>query len=145
MITILLTIFVFLFLLQATYRNENFATEDKIFRSFLTLIILFCVMPVPLNFEGLNPNYGSGVAEGYILSLSEEGVFYKTWEGTLKLSNNDASSAPTVKITAGTKNIADKMNAAFGKKIRISWKKWLVMPWSVGSSGNEIIDVEVLE
>jgi hypothetical protein len=97
---------------------------------------------------GLLPNYSEGVREGFVTKVSEKGVIWKTYEGQIQVGTGDISALQPpfeYSLPKSNKIMQSRLIASLGKKVRITYRQWFVMPYSVGESGYELLTIEELE
>ena len=94
--------------------------------------------------SGLMPDYSEWMRDGYITKISKKGVIWKTWEGQMQIGTGEmaAIQAP-FEFTATSDEMAVKVQAAIGKKVLLSYREWLVMPFRVGDSGYELVSFDL--
>lgn len=124
---------------------------DKAFLGFMAFLICVAVCgiifyPLIALTGGLAEGYAIGTADGYLTQLCLEGVIFKTYEGQIQIGTGKlaALQAPG-KFSVSDTNIKDQIEKNLGKKVRLTYKEWIIMPFRVGRSGYEVIDVEVLD
>lgn len=118
------------------------AYEKPTFTVCAIVVIGLVTLPF-LRMEGLLPGYSEGVREGYVTKLSKKGVLWKTWEGQLQVGTGELAAIQEpyhFSVVGG--EMADQVRSMLGKKVTIHYREWLVMPWSRGSSGNEVVKIE---
>lgn len=94
---------------------------------------------------GLIRGYSDGVREGYITKVSDKGVVWKTWEGQIQVGTGEMAALQQPFDFSIPKNKRDLYEAAMvnlGKRVRITYVEWLLIPYSVGSSGYEVVSIE---
>ncbi len=94
---------------------------------------------------GMFPNYGDGVREGYITKVSYRGLVFKTYEAQLQVGTGQqaALQAPwDFSIPKGP--LADEANKLLGKKVRVTYKQWLLQPYWFGSTDYQTVSFEIL-
>ena len=97
--------------------------------------------------SGLKPDYSTGVREGYIVKLSEKGVIFRTWEAQLQLGSGEQASLQNAwefSIPRKDAELYAAAQAALGKRVRISYREWLIQPYSCGNSDYDALTLEVL-
>jgi len=94
---------------------------------------------------GLMPDYGTGERIGYVTKLSRKGVIWKTWEGQVQLGVGEMASLQSpFEFSVPDEQVRQNVQAITGAKTRVclTYKEWLRMPYWLGDSGYEIIDVK---
>lgn len=110
----------------------------------MPIIALACVSALRCD-GGLMSGYSDGVREGYITKVSDKGVVWKTWEGQIQVGTGEMAALQQPFDFSIPKNKRDLHEAAMtnlGKRVRITYVEWLLMPYSVGSSGYEVVSIE---
>lgn len=108
------------------------------------ILAVVCYLAIPLG-GGLIRGYSDGVREGYITKVSDKGVVWKTWEGQIQMGTGEMAALQQPFDFSISKNKRDLHEAAManlGKRVRITYVEWWVMPYSVGSSGYEVVSIE---
>ena len=96
---------------------------------------------------GCAPNYARGTCEGYIVSLSETGLIWKTYEGQIQLG---AGRQPALQGTSSfsippdNPKVIEQARALTGKRVRVTYKEWFILPFSRGSTSYEATSIEAL-
>lgn len=114
----------------------------------IVLLVIGIVLGAPIMkcFVGFYSNYSDGFRQGEIVKASTKGIVFVTNELQLQIGtsgeNLHSFSCPDEELWAKVQNVA-----SIGGKVRIDYRQWLIMPYSVGSSegGYEVTGVEVLE
>ena len=99
------------------------------------------IVALPLALAGVDPDYGSGEVDGYLFEVSHEGVVWKTWEATILVGKTEADSVRWNGST-GDKARGEELMRLRGKKVRIKYRRWFSAPCRVGSTRDEIVEVE---
>ena len=119
--------------------------------SFWTCLAAFClalftipggVSVIPRMTSGLCPNYSVGVREGYITKVSRKGVIWKTWEIEVQVGTGEMAALQAPHEFSVDETMINSVEANLGKRCRVSYTEWLLMPYRIGSSGYEITKVE---
>lgn len=113
-----------------------------------TLVVLCFIAFIGFGLEGLYSGYSTGVRHGYITKLSRKGVIFRTYEGEMQIGTGQQAAlqepfAFSVKSEKVSEKIAKLVGS--GQRVQLQYRQWLVMPWTVGESGYEIVDVRVDE
>ena len=92
---------------------------------------------------GLGQQYSIGKRTGFITKLSHKGVIWKTYEGEMQIGTGDISSLQTpVQFSIVDKEILAIVEKSLGKKVTIHYEEWLIMPYRIGNSGYEVVNIE---
>ena len=96
--------------------------------------------PAVVSFNGgYNPDYSDGSRVGELYKISKKGVFWKSWEGELKLSEfnlrkggDDGSNV--FEFSSLSDDLGQKLQALQGRRVKITYRQWLISPIQQGSS-----------
>lgn len=110
------------------------------------LILLIYLVPVlaliPL--EGIDGTYSEGERIGYVTKLSQKGFFWKTFEGEMQSGAGEQASLQNVyAFSVRDPQILKKLKESMGKNVTLKYRQWVCMPYRVGSSGYEIVGVDL--
>lgn len=109
------------------------------------LFVIFALFALVMT-TGLVEQYSSGELEGYITKISYKGILWKTNEGEMQVGTGNIAVLQTpFEFSIVEKEILDKVHRNIGKKVRVKYRQWFVMPYRLGSSGYELVEVEELE
>jgi hypothetical protein len=111
------------------------------------LILLLSCWGMSLT-SGLMPDYSTGTREGYLTKISEKGVIWKTHEGEMQIGTGDLAALQKPFAFSVNKNNSDVYKLVYenqGKKVKLSYKGWLIMPYSIGDSNCEVVDVHLIK
>lgn len=114
----------------------------------VTLVALFFTAFIGFGLEGLYPGYSTGVRHGYITKISRKGVIFKTYEGEMQIgTGQQAALQEPFEFSVKSENVRQKIATLVGsgQRVQVQYRQWLVMPWTVGETGYEIVDVRVDE
>lgn len=73
----------------------------------------------------------TGERAGELIKLSRQGIFFKTWEGQLKLSE---AASQTWSFTIPDPALAQELQRRMGERITLRYGKRLVSLWWVGDT-----------
>jgi hypothetical protein len=97
---------------------------------------------------GALPGYGEGVVEGDIAGLSVEGVFWKTCEGKLLLDSGERSGRQipwAFSVPVDNKPLWDKAHEKMGRRVRVTYRQWLIMPCSIGDADVQVTGIDSVD
>lgn len=108
-------------------------------------IAFFAGYPILRLTTGFYADYSTGEREGYITKLSEKGIVFKTNESQLQVGTGNmaalqepwAFSVPDSQLPAIQENL--------GKKVRIKYTQFLLMPWRYGETDYLVTAVTPIE
>lgn len=89
--------------------------------------------------------YSDGTREGYITKVSEKGIYWKTIEGQIQVGTGEMAALQNpfdFSIPKHRKDLQEAITQNLGKKVRINYIQWLIMPYSIGDSGYEVVSIE---
>jgi len=90
----------------------------------------------------LNWNYSTGERAGWLQKLSYKGFVCKTWEGELALVSLPGSSVEKFLFTVRDDAVANKLQAAMGKRVSLHYEEKVGLPTSCfGETRHFITDV----
>lgn len=104
-------------------------------------------------FGGAMPNYSNGSRSGELFKVSEKGIFWRSWECDLKLSDfNLKRGGNNINTNVGNVWSFSTTDAALGKKlleaeghrVKISYHQYLIRPIQQ-STDVTATDVEILK
>ena len=78
----------------------------------------------------LNWNYSTGERAGWLQKLSYKGFVCKTWEGELALVSLPGSSVEKFLFTVRDDAVANKLQAAMGKRVSLHYEEKVGLPTS---------------
>jgi hypothetical protein len=90
----------------------------------------------------LNWNYSTGERAGWLQKLSYKGFVCKTWEGELALVSLPGSSVEKFLFTVRDDAVANKLQAAMGKRVSLHYEEKVGLPTSCfGETRHFVTDV----
>lgn len=119
--------------------------KEGIIMIALIMAIIFSGLAFPIlgATTGFMQGYSVGEREGYITKLSIKGVFWKTYEGEMQIGTGEMAALqqpfPFSIVDKGVLTAAEKN---LGKKVRVKYEQWLIMPYRIGGSGYEITEIK---
>lgn len=134
------TILVFIF-------SGHFRMSNSIF-GFIILSFFSCLFTFTFfipSTGGLYQNYGVVKQIGYLTNFSKTGVIYKTYEGELQKGvGEQATVEKPFRFSLVDKSLARKLNKYLGatQRIQLTCKQWLCMPFKIGDTDKQVIDVK---
>ena len=130
------------------------AFQDKFFDKLMTSMFLWMIGPfiafllclplIPVT-GGMLRGYSDGTREGFVTKLSEKGIVWKTYESQIQVGTGDMAALQTpfeFSVPKSNKELYDKVKENLGKKVRVEYIEWFVMPYWVGSSGYELTNIQ---
>jgi len=109
-------------------------------------ILITIVLFVFYTWASLNWVYSSGERAGYVQKISLRGYVCKTWEGELILVSMPGTQAEKFLFTVQDNNVAKKVNASLGKRVKIFYEEHKGIPSSCfGETAYFVQDIQVLE
>ena len=90
--------------------------------------------------------YSSGERAGYVQKFSNKGYLCKTWEGELILVSMPGTQAEKFQFTVRDDNVAKKINASMGKRVKIDYKEHKGIPSTCfGETAYFVENIQVLQ
>jgi hypothetical protein len=90
-------------------------------------------------------SFSEGDRAGYMQKLSKRGWVCKTWEGELTLVTMPGTVAEKFYFTVRREDVVQKLNAAMGQRVSLSYKQHVGIPGSCfGDTGYFVDDVHVI-
>ena len=113
-----------------------------LYASVVAVILYFLSVVACKATTGFMPTYSLGERIGYITKVSEKGMIFVTWEIEMQLGTGDqaALQAPE-QFCVQDSNVQEQLRHMLGKKVVVSYRQWLVVPYRVGSASKEILSV----
>lgn len=109
-------------------------------------ILIAIVLFVFYTWASLNWVYSSGERAGYVQKISLRGYVCKTWEGELILVSMPGTQAEKFFFTVQDNNVAKKVNASLGKRVKIFYEEHKGIPSSCfGETAYFVQDIHLLE
>lgn len=88
----------------------------------------------------LHWSYSTGERAGYVQKLSKKGVFCKTYEGELILVSMPGTQAEKFYFTVKDPNMAQRINASIGMRVRLSYAQHIGLPGSCFGDTEYFVD-----
>lgn len=119
-------------------------------KKFINYFILLLLIPVTLfalyTWLALTWVYSSGERAGYVQKLSQKGWVCKTYEGELILVSMPGTQAEKFFFTVRDKNVAKKIDATVGQRVRLVYEEHKGLPTSCfGETSYFVNDVHLLD
>lgn len=119
-------------------------------KKFLKYFMLLLAIPVALFslyiWVALTWVYSSGERAGYVQKLSQKGWVCKTYEGELILVSMPGTQAEKFFFTVRDKNVAKKIDATVGQRVRLVYEEHKGVPTSCfGETSYFVHDVQLLD
>jgi len=122
-------------------------TDDTVMAVLFTgammgVIVMLVFVPIVALTGGLLEGYSDGYREGYITKVSQRGVVFKTFEGQMQIgTGQQAALQEPFEFSISDPDMAEFVESYLGEKVRLKYKQWLIMPYWVGSSGYDIVEI----
>ncbi|MDP3743626.1 MAG: hypothetical protein Q8Q76_04725 [Methylotenera sp.] len=118
-------------------------------KKFVKYFMLLLAIPVVLFslyiWAALTWVYSSGERAGYVQKLSQKGWVCKTYEGELILVSMPGTQAEKFFFTVRDKNVAKKIDATVGQRVRLVYEEHKGLPTSCfGETSYFVHDVHLL-
>ena len=120
-----------------------YAFADGLVAAIILVVLGFFAVPAT---TGIYRGYSEGERTGYVTKISVKGIIWKTYEGEMQIGVGEmAALQEPFKFSITDKTVLKKVSAlaGSGKKARLKYIEWLVMPFKIGESGYELIKVDV--
>lgn len=119
-------------------------------KNFIKYFMLLLLIPVALFalyiWAALTWVYSSGERAGYVQKLSQKGWVCKTYEGELILVSMPGTQAEKFFFTVRDKNVAKKIDATVGQRVRLVYEEHKGLPTSCfGETSYFVNDVHLLD
>ncbi|NOU40508.1 MAG: hypothetical protein HOO85_04475 [Methylotenera sp.] len=119
-------------------------------KNFIKYFLLLLLIPVALFalyiWAALTWVYSSGERAGYVQKLSQKGWVCKTYEGELILVSMPGTQAEKFFFTVRDKNVAKKIDATVGQRVRLVYEEHKGLPTSCfGETSYFVNDVHLLD
>lgn len=92
--------------------------------------------------SGAMPEYSRGQRIGYVTKVSHKGVIWKTWEIEVQMGAGEQAALQAPHRFSGGMIDTFDLKSYMGKRVVVDYREWLVLPYSIGSSGYEILDIK---
>jgi hypothetical protein len=144
MIGILLGILIIALVMWITYMIVDYdAVPAVIIAGVTSLLCMLIIVPaflIPAT-GGMICREG-GEAEGYVVQVYREGVFWVTCNIDMLAGDKGTTVLMCGSIT--DKDIEKKATSLIGKKVRVHFKKWVITPFWVGREV-EVFEIEEIK
>ncbi|MDO9280890.1 MAG: hypothetical protein Q7T88_00755 [Methylotenera sp.] len=118
----------------------------KIVKYFMLLLAIPVVLFSLYIWAALTWVYSSGERAGYVQKLSQKGWICKTYEGELILVSMPGTQAEKFFFTVRDKNVAKKIDATVGQRVRLVYEEHKGLPTSCfGETSYFVHDVHLLD
>ena len=105
-------------------------SKAKAFGVVAGIILVAAVLCVGYTWFTLTWSYSSGERAGYLQKFSSKGWLCKTWEGELQMIPVPGSTPEKFLFTVRDEAVAQRLNAAVGKRIVIHYEQHKGIPTS---------------
>jgi len=141
------TLFPFAFIVGKKINKDT--TSDIVIGTVVSFgALLVCVglwiLTVCLT-TGVAPNYGHGTMRGYLSSVEENGVIWKTYEYTFQVENDKQAvlysarfSSPKPAVNEYETTICPAANW-IGKRIDVKYNQWWKSPYYIGETNYQFM------
>ncbi|MDI6787995.1 MAG: 6-phosphogluconate dehydrogenase [Planctomycetota bacterium] len=95
---------------------------------------------------GFYEGYSEGERIGTLVKFSHKGIIWKTYEGELLTGVSIGSeTAPqnSFRFSVTNKELIEQIKSNIGKKVKVKYTEFLIMPVQIGSSDYLITDVKI--
>lgn len=94
---------------------------------------------------GLYPGYSVGQREGYVTKISQKGLLWKTWEIEMQVGTGEMAALQAPHKLSVTEDVIRHVQDNFGGRVRVKYRQWLIMPFSVGDTNQEVTGIEMVK
>ena len=94
------------------------------------ILLLAVALGAAYTWVTLNWSYSKGERAGYVQKFSTKGWLFKTWEGELQMIPVPGSTPEKFLFTVRDEAVAQRLNAAVGKRIVIHYEQHKGIPTS---------------
>ena len=113
-------------------------------------ILLFCILFI---FQSCSENYSNGERIGLVTQFSRSGVFWKSWEGHLNLTQTGMNSSTPFDFSIDNDNEDPKIvkmidsAAQYGWKVKLVYHQTFGKNWfdNRGETDHFVTDVQILD
>jgi len=130
----------------------HFYTEmDIIMGLFLSCLLTLFVMVIISNTivpmtTGLFENYAIGQREGYLTTVYVKGIIWKTNEAQIQVGTGElAALQDPFDFSIDNEKLLIDLKKAIGKKVRIKYLQWVILPYRKGESNYLLTDIAILK
>ena len=107
---------------------------DIVFGFFiLVILVVGSIMIAKFTYTEPVYEYSEGERIGVLRKLSKKGVFHKTYEGELMM-NVGSMKLDTFNFSVANQATADSLLLHIGKEMKLHYKEYLIVPFSMGST-----------
>lgn len=121
-------------------------TKSKLILTAFFLFVFSMMGLLGFKLFGSEPiyKYSSGSRVGKVRKISEKGYIHKTFEGEMML-NADMGTAnlDTFEFSVTSKELMDSIMSNSGKQLILNYDQYILVPFSVGSTGYLVTSFEV--
>jgi hypothetical protein len=147
MISIAVCVIVFFVILAVVSKASGDwdRVSNLLLAALCAAIALIIICRGMLSIEGLMPGYSTGEREGYLTKVSVKGFFFKTNEAQIQVgTGNMAALQEPFAFSIPDEKLAIEANNLLGKRVRIRYSQWFVMPMTMGETPYECVEIEPL-
>jgi hypothetical protein len=112
----------------------------KVLRIVLSILIILGLLAAGWVWLALHWAYSDGERTGYIQKLSRKGWICKTWEGEIVLVTMPGAIPEKFEFTVRDEGMADKINAAAGKRVVLHYEQHKFIPTSCFGDTEYFVD-----
>ena len=112
---------------------------------FIAAVVLMLVTPmliIPLT-GGLRGYDGNGEAIGYVTSVYEYGLVFKT--GTIQMLAGDKGGLEKYEGSIADKELLKDAKSLIGKRVKVKFDKWAIAPFWLSDLGKGCVVVHIEE
>ncbi len=118
-----------------------------LFVSFICSAVVMLIISatiVPMT-TGVFPNYCTGQRDGYLTTVCVEGIIWKTNEAQMQVGTGDlAALQEPFNFSIDDDRLMADLKKVIGKKIRIEFLQWGILPYRKGGSNYLLTEFIVL-
>lgn len=104
------------------------------------------MVPTIRFFDGFLQRYGQGERLGFVTKCSTRGVLFVTNEVEFQVGTGQlAAVQEPFSMSCPDKATFERIRTLEGRKLRIHYNQWLLMPYRMGDTNYEIVGVTVLD
>lgn len=129
-------------------KNKCFTLVELMLVVAIIGLLIGIVVP-NLRLITIMPSYSSGERTGVVVKLSKNGMFYKTWEGSMNVgsmsTDGQGIAVPTVfDFSVSDESVVQKIqeSSQAGKKITLFYNQALIRSFKEGETNYLIVGVK---
>jgi len=95
---------------------------------------------------GFFDGYSEGERIGYFTKISRKGVIWKTWEAQIQVGTGKMAALQEPQpLSIINENLIQEIQENIGRKAKVQYTQWLIMPYHIGDSGYLVTGIEWME